>query len=450
MSTTPQQRPDPVPSKGKPSGEDTAPTEQVRQRFPYASASAWTERMLTTLEEGMNGRAWYSLIDKVYNPANLREAWDKVHANDGAAGVDHMTVGQFDKNAPAELEALSRKLKEGRYEPSPVRRVHIPKPGTTQTRPLGIPTVRDRVVQGALRHVLEPIFEISFADQSYGFRPGRGCKDALRRVDGLLKKGWQWVVDVDLQSYFDSIPHDQLLMRIKQKVADGRVLSLVEKMLKQGVMEGLVQWTPMSGAPQGAVLSPLLSNIYLDPLDHLLAAKGHEMIRYADDLVVMCRSREDAERALALIGEWVESAGLKLHPQKTRLVNAAEEGFDFLGYRFESGKRKPRDKSLQRLRESVRDKTGRNNGFAMQVIVMKLNLTLRGWFGYFQHSDRRCLKDLDGWIRRRLRSILRQRKGQRGRSGWDNLTWPNAYFREMGLYSLYEAQLQKRQSVVRR
>jgi RNA-directed DNA polymerase len=214
-------------------------------------------------------------------------------------------------------------------------------------RPLGIPTVRDRVVQTALRMVLEPIFERDFASQSYGFRPGRGCKDALRRVNELLKSGHIHVVDADLQSYFDTIPKDRLLALIGQKVSDGRILALIEAFLEQGVLDGLDEWTPERGTPQGAVCSPLLSNIYLDPLDHLMAARGFAMVRYADDFVVLCRNPEEAAAALAVVQEWTAAAGLVLHPTKTRLVNAQDVGFDFLGYHFAAGRRRPRQKSLK-------------------------------------------------------------------------------------------------------
>src|SRR5882724_3465391 len=205
-----------------------------------------------------------------------------------------------------------------------------------------VPTVRDRVVQTALRMVLDPIFERDFAAHSYGFRPKRGCKDALRRVVELLKAGYVHIVDVDLKSYFDTIPQDRLLALVGQKVADGRVMALIKSFLEQGVLDGDQEWVPEEGTPQGAVISPLLSNIYLDPLDHLMAERGFEMVRYADDFVVMCRSEGEAAAALAEVQRWTASAGLTLHPTKTRLVNAPEEGFDFLGYRFMASTRRPR------------------------------------------------------------------------------------------------------------
>ena len=230
--------------------------------------------MLTALEQGVKGGKWYSLMDKVCALPNLRKAFARVKANGGAAGVDHVTVAEFERHLEANLEKLARALREGSYRPQAIRRHWIPKLGSKEKRPLGIPTVRDRVVQTALRAVLEPIFERDFAAQSYGFRPNRGCKDALRRVDTLLKAGYNWVVDADLKSYFDTIPHAALIDRVKEKVADGRVLELLEAFLTQKVMETAEGWTPEEGTPQGAVISPLLSNIYLDPLDQQMAEAG--------------------------------------------------------------------------------------------------------------------------------------------------------------------------------
>jgi RNA-directed DNA polymerase len=288
--------------------------------------------------------------------------------------------------------------------------------------------------------VLEPIFENEFAEHSYGFRPGRGCKDALRRVDELLQAGYSYIVDADLKSYFDTIPHDRLMTLVKEKVSDGQVLSLIEMFLKQGVLDDLKEWTPEMGSPQGAVISPLLSNIYLNPLDHLMAQAGLEMVRYADDFVILCRSPEEAARALSQVQEWTAAAGLKLHPTKTRIVNARTDRFEFLGYRFEGGTRYPRTKSMQKLKDTIRAKTKRANGNSLPAIIAALNTTLRGWFEYFKHSHSTTFGGLDSWIRGRLRSILRKRQGKRGRGrGSDHQRWPNAFFAALGLYSLKTA-----------
>jgi RNA-directed DNA polymerase len=396
--------------------------------------------MLAALEHGVKGGVWFSLIDKVYSAANLSASYAKVAANGGAAGIDHVTVEEFTRQLSGNLGKLATQLADQTYRPQAVRRVQIPKPGTKEKRPLGIPTVRDRVVQGALRHVLEPIFERQFAEHSYGFRPNRGCKDALRRVDDLLKRGYRYVVDVDLKSYFDTIPHDQLLAEVRQHIADRRVLGLIAAFLQAEILEGAQHWTPDRGAPQGAVLSPLLSNLYLNPLDHLMAERGYAMTRYADDLVIQCRSRAEAEQALQLVQTWVAERGLTLHPTKTKIVDAETEGFEFLGYRFVKHRRFPRKKSLAKFRDAIRGKTSRTSGRSLNAIIADVNRTLRGWFEYFKHSHRTVFADQDGWVRMRLRSILRKRSGRRGRGrGRDHHRWPNAYFAERGLFSLKTA-----------
>jgi RNA-directed DNA polymerase len=347
----------------------------------------------------------------------------------------------YERQLSANQEKLATQLQDGSYRPQAVRRVWIDKPGSKEKRPLGIPTVRDRVAQTALRNVLEPIFERDFAAQSYGFRPQRSTKQALRKVDALLKAGYTQVVDADLKNYFDTIPHQPLLKRVEEKVSDGRVLKLLATYLEQGVMEGLASWTPETGTPQGAVISPLLSNIYLDPLDHLLAAQGIEMVRYADDFVLLCRTETEARQALSCVQAWTLSNGLSLHPEKTRIVDATKAGgFDFLGYHFERGYKWPRAKSIKKMRATIRRKTRRLNGQALSTIIEDVNRTLQGWFEYFKHSHKTEFTQQDSWIRMRLRSILRQRHGLTGRGrGADHQRWPNAYFATHGLFSLVSA-----------
>jgi RNA-directed DNA polymerase len=443
---TPQEeRPSAVPATATQGGD-------VLVRWAWAEPVVWTERMLSALETGVKGGVWFSLIDKVYPERSLRAAMAKVVANHGAPGIDHVTVEAFAEAADVNLAKLQQALRDGSYQPQAIRRTYIPKPGSNEQRPLGIPTVRDRVVQAAVRQVMEPIFEKEFAEHSYGFRPRRGCKDALRRLDELLKKGYMYVVDADLKSYFDTIPHDRLMQRLRERIADRRLLGLIESFLKAGIMDGLREWEPETGAPQGAVLSPLLSNIYLNPLDHQMAAQGYEMVRYADDFVIVCRSQAEAEQALACVRQWCEAAGLMLHPSKTRIVDVRTEGFDFLGYHFLTTRRGrltrwPRKKSLQKLKDNIRKLTKRNNGNSLACIIAKVNLTLRGWFGYFQHSYRTTFEDVDGWVRGRVRSILRRRAGRLGRGrGWDHHRWTNAFFAAQGYYSLEVAYAQARQS----
>ncbi|MGA9115744.1 MAG: group II intron reverse transcriptase/maturase [Bacteroidota bacterium] len=404
--------------------------------------------MLTALEKGVKGGKWYSLMDKVNTLANLRAGFAKVKANRGGAGIDHQTIEMFERCLEENLEKLSQSLKDGSYRPQAVRRVWIPKPGSKEKRPLGIPTVRDRVVQAALLMVLGPIFERDFAEQSYGFRPNRGCKDALRRVVELLRAGYTVVVDADLKSYFDTIPHEPLVGLVGGKVSDGGVIEVVRAYLEQGVMDGMDLWEPEAGTPQGAIISPLLSNIYLDPLDHAMDRKGYEMVRYADDFVIMCRSQAEAEQALEEVRQWTAAAGLKLHPDKTRIVDATTKGgFDFLGYHFERGMRWPRKKSLTKIKDAIRSKTRRKNGQSLQAIIADVNRTLVGWMQYFKHSQRNIFRALDGWIRMRLRSILRKRSKRRGRGrGRDHQRWPIAFFRERGLLSLVAARVEACQS----
>jgi len=404
--------------------------------------------MLATLEHhGVRGGKWHSLIDKVYNPANLFSAHREVAANKGAPGVDNVTIEDFTAGLTRNLDKLEQQLRDGSYRPQSIKRVQIPKPGTNETRPLGIPTVRDRVVQNALRHVLEPILERAFAEHSYGFRPNRGCKDALRRVDRLVKAGYKYTVDVDLKSYFDTIPHDRLVQELRKHVADNSVIALVEKFLQAEVLDGLDHWTPTAGAPQGAIISPLLSNLYLNELDHKMAAAGYEMTRYADDLVIQCRTLDEAEAALELVRAWTAERGLTLHPTKTKIVHVDEDGFEFLGYRFIKHRRFPRKKSLAKFKDTIRGKTKRTRGQSMQVIIADVNRTLRGWYEYFKHSWRTTFPELDGWIRMRLRSILRKRAGRRGRGhGLDHHRYPNAYFAELGLFSMTSAFVRESQS----
>jgi len=430
-----------VPEKAKQAGE-------IEGRWPWVEPSVWTVRMLTALEEGVKGGKWYSLIDKVGSLSNLRSAFAQVKRNRGSAGVDRVTIGMFEADLEENLQRLSESLRDGSYRPQGLRRVWIPKPGSGKKRPLGIPTVRDRVVQTALRNVLEPIFERDFAAQSHGFRPERGAKDALRRVAKLLKAGYVHVVDADLESYYDTIPRLPLLERVGIKIADGKVLDLLEAYLGQEVMESAKHWIPDRGTPQGAVISPLLSNIYLDPLDHHMAQRGYEMVRYADDFVILCRSQSEAQQALAEVEEWTTAVELRLHAEKTRIVDATQRGgFDFLGYHFERGYRWPSKKSLGKLKDKIRAKTKRTSGHSLQRIISELTRTQRGWFEYFKHSHWTAFRDLDRWVRMRLRSILRRRQGRKGRAlGKDHHRWPNTFFAELGLFSCLTAYAQARQS----
>jgi len=427
-----KQHPQAVPQKARRGGET---------RYSWVEPNAWTDSMLEALSNGVKGGRWYSLMDKLYKEELLRSAFYKVKKRGGAAGVDHLTVKHYEKNLEENLKDLSRKLREDTYSPQPIKRKWIPKPGRKEKRPLGIPTVRDRIVQTALKDLLEPIFEVEFADSSFGFRPNRGPKDALREVQRLLGEGYSYVVDADIKGYFDNIPHGKLIDKVKEKVTDGKVLSLIESFLKADILEGAKSWSPEGGTPQGAVISPLLANIYLNPLDHLMEKRGFNMIRYADDFVVLCRTKDEARKALKVIKDWLKSAGLTLHPQKTKLVDATTRGgFDFLGYHFERDYRWPRKKSLDKLKDSIRDKTKRTYGDSLEKCISEINKTLEGWFEYFKHSHYTTFDPIDKWIRMRLRSILRKRMDNKGRGrGRDHQRWPNSYFHKRGLFSLVKA-----------
>ena len=405
--------------------------------------------MVSALENGVKGGRWYSLMDKVYAPATLEAAWEKVWANAGAAGVDRQSVERFKTNADLYLAELAAALRNGSYRAQPVRRVDIPK-GEGRTRPLGIPTVKDRIVQTAVKFALEPIFEATFRPASYGFRPGRGCREALREVAQLIADGHTFVVDADFASYFDTIPHERLMQRVEERVSDGRVLALLRNWLGQDILRDMERWTPTEGTPQGAVVSPLLANIYLHPLDELMAARGYRMVRYADDFVVLCKSREEAAAALAEIRAWVAENGLRLHPDKTHVGDCriAGEGFEFLGYRFEAGRRWVRKKSLTRLKDRVRERTRRTRGESLERIIASINPVLRGWFAYFKHAHPYTFELVDQLVRRRLRAILRkqERRPGFGRCRADHQRWPNIFFAQAGLFALHTAWLAARHS----
>jgi RNA-directed DNA polymerase len=444
MTHDPKQNLAQVPMLATPTGE--------ADPLGWVERSVWTERMVGCLRRGgPDGGKWYSLHDKIFATKTLAAGFAQVFANGGAPGVDGMTVEAFGKRLAEEIHQLQIAWQAGTYRPDAVKRVWIPKPGSTEQRPLGIPTVRDRVVQAALRLVLEPIFECDFHEHSYGFRPGRSAQQAAGVVLAHLKADRLVVVDVDLKAFFDSIPHERLLDAVRRRVTDGRVLDLIGLFLTAGVMEGLRLTTPEAGTPQGGVISPLLANIYLDDLDHQMAKRGRVMVRYADDFVILCQNADEATSALADVQQWTANAGLTLHPTKTRIVDLHEAGawFDFLGYRFKrhdhpDGRlrilRLIRDKSLARARDAIRAATPRNSGESLTDIIRRANHWAQGWFGYFRSTQLDIHHRLDGMLRRRLRSILARRSGhERWGRGLNHPRWPNAYFDRHGLFSLEQA-----------
>jgi len=447
-NTPKEPKPAKVAQKPKQAGE-------IHAKWHWTQPCVWSENMLRALENGVKGNKWFSLIDKVWKKDNLRAAFHAVKRNGGAPGIDHISIQQFERDPDSQLERLHQELRNGRYQPRAARRKWIGKPGSKAKRPLGIPTVRDRLVETALKHVIEPIFEREFANCSHGFRPGRSCKSALREVDGLLNTGKLMVLEIDIQNFFDNIDHDQLLELIAERISDGRILTLIKSMLKRGVLDDERHQPTLAGTPQGGVISPLLANIYLSGLDHQLEQAGFHPVRYADDLVVLCEDADQAQAALAHLSAWMKAKELTLHPDKTGVVEMSEPGawFDYLGYRFKRTKRRGKlqrfvsDKSKRKLREKTKPHLRRCNGHSLEVIIAKINPILRGWYGYFKHSRPTSHLEMDGWVRMRLRSILRKRRNGKGRGrGADHQRWPDVYFAERGLFTMATTRAEELQS----
>ena len=377
-------------------------------------------------------RKYHSLYDKVYAMGNLSEAWDRVKENKGAGGVDGESIQQFAKDWERNLAELQRLLKEKRYVPPPVRRHYIPKPDG-RMRPLGIPTVRDRIVQQAVKNILEPIFEPQFKDCSYGFRPGRSAHQAAGKLRAYAAAGYRWVVDADIQGFFDNLDHGLLLQFLRERVVDGSVLKLISAWLTAGVMEEGAVRTVVAGTPQGGVISPLLANIYLDQFDRIMEERGYRLIRYADDFVVMCKLERKAKRALEVSKEILEGKlKLTLHPEKTRIVHI-RDGFDFLGFQFRGHYQRPRAKTLSSFKERVRRVTRRQQGKNLKQVVKVLNPVIRGWGGYQRRGDVKTLfTELDKWVRMRLRAFKEKKKAVRHQ----NRRIPNRWLAKQGLISL--------------
>lgn len=410
----------------------------IRMEWLWVEASIWTDAMLIALGNGVKGGKWFSLIDKVYRTRTLEIAWEKVKANKGASGVDRITIQKFEGQKEKYLLELEHELKTGTYKPDAVRRVYIPK-GQGKFRPLGIPTVKDRIAQQAVKMVLEPIFEKEFLNTSYGFRPNRGAHMAIAEVNQLIHDGYTWVVDADLQAYFDSIPHDELMEKIQRRVSDTGINELLGMWLKQEIMDECKNWKPTEGTPQGAVISALLSNVYLHDLDVVMNQAGYKMVRYADDFVILARTQKEAEEALKLVQSWTIEHKLTLHPDKTHLGNCMNEGegFEFLGYRFEAGKTWVRQKSIQKFRDRIRKETSRVRSGSMETIIKKLNPVLVGWCNYFKNVTKYTLNTFDGFVRRRLRAIIgRRNKKKTFGAGWNNLKIPNKFFADLGLFNM--------------
>lgn len=379
-------------------------------------------------------RKVHSLIDKVYSRTNLALAWEKVKQNHGSAGIDAVTITEFEANKEFYLERLHRELRDGTYHPQPVKRVEIAK-SDGGGRKLGIPAIIDRVCQQALVQRMEPIFEPQFQDCSFGYRKGRSPHDAMRSVWQGLNAGYGWCVDADLRAFFDTIPQNKLVDLIAEEISDGRVLQLIWAMLRAGAMQG-AYWEPtLTGVPQGAVTSPLWSNIFLTPFDRAMTAAGFRLTRWADDFVVLCKTREEAQRALAFAERFLrEELGVTVHPQKTRIVHMSQ-GFEFLGYKVKQGKgfrlaaqkrrsranplnlyAVPREKSVKRFKDQIRQLTRRNAPVKLREVIQQVNPVIRGWGTYYRKAHvRRLFHQLDRWIEHRLYSFRATR--------WRNAMW---------------------------
>ncbi len=394
----------------------------------------------------------HSLIDKVYKRKNLEMAWERVKANRGSGGVDGQTLEDFAEQLDKNLDRLQSELKEGVYQPQPVRQVQIPKMGKPgEFRGLGIPTIYDRVCQQALLNRLQPIFEPIFDEANYGYRQGRSTKDALRKVWKEIDSGSEWIVDADLKDFFGSVDHEKLLTLVAQQIADGRVLRLIEAMLKAGSYGKGRLFPTERGTPQGGVASALLSNILLTPFDREMRRKGYQLTRYADDWVVTCKSAAEARAAIDAAGRILKQLGVELHPQKTRIVHV-QYGFEFLGYKIKRGKKLylpatkirsrvcsgglyayPREKSIRRFKDEVRQRTKRRVPLATEQLIEALNPLLRGWGEYYKRAHvRKLFNQLDRWIVRRIWS---HRFKHWRNCGWKQL--PTAtLFGEYGLVNL--------------
>jgi len=390
----------------------------------------------------------HSLIDKVYHPTNLKLAWKKVKSNRGSGGIDKISIKDFTNVAEEELQKLHQQLKETAYEPMPVKRVYIPKRGkANKKRTLGIPAIRDRVCQQALKNRLEPIFEPGFNDCSFGYRPGRSPHQAMRKIYRELLKGYEWIVDADLKDFFGSVQHERLIDIIAEKVSDGRILKLIRKMLKAGYMEQGIRHLTQEGTPQGSVISPLFSNIYLNQFDHEMESRGYKLTRFADDWVVLCRTRGEAIKALEEAREVLKSLGLAIPPEKTKITHI-NKGFEFLGYKLKRGKglklaknriKKrmnssniyafPKEESILRFKATIKERTKRRIPLTTKEIIDRINPVIRGWGIYYRKAHiRKLFNKLQRWIVRRIWSHRYKR--------WRNYGWK--YYNESRLYGEFK------------
>jgi group II intron reverse transcriptase/maturase len=386
------------------------------------------------------------MLEAIADPANLATAWAKVRANAGAAGIDGQSVAAFDADAEHQLASLRHRLLSAeRYVPPPVLRVEIPKPDG-RLRPLGIPTVADRVVQQATRQVIEPVFEAEFLPCSFGYRPGRRAQKAVWWVREAIRCGDRWVAEFDIEGFFDHLSHTRLLRHVAKKIDDPEVIGLVRRWLRAGVLSADGVISTDSGTPQGGVISPLLANIYLHRLDVEVRAAGFRLIRYADDFVILADRRWKAEAADRLVRSILGDIGLSVSEAKSGIVRV-QDGFEFLGFTFQWRHLRPRPRALASFKDRVRSRTRRKAPVSMSQMIEQLNPLLRGWGNYYAMGDvAHLFRELDKWIRMRLRSKARKRFKSRGPV--DTRKWPNRAFDDLGLVRLADLERARRFSPV--
>jgi RNA-directed DNA polymerase len=374
----------------------------------------------------------HSLTGRITEDLMLK-AFKAVKKNKGSAGLDRMTISMYEKNLSENLTSLMQELKKGLYQPIPLRRVHIPK-GDGKTRPLGIPTVKCRIAQEVIRRLINSTFENRFHDNSFGFRMGRNCHQAVERALEYAEQGYRYIVDVDIKGFFDNIPHDLIMNSVAARIADGNILDLIERLLNSGVMEDGKFIATTKGTPQGGVISPLLSNIILDHLDWYLDKEGLNFVRYADDFIILCKTETEAKKALELVRIFLNGMNLEMSPEKTKISHISK-GFDFLGFSINSRSVKMRTKSMEKFKNSIKDITTRSHNLNKEVIE-KLNRVIRGTVNYFGtkfSTMNESFFKLDRWIRKRIRCMKYKRISKA-----DNWNLTIKYIRKMGLLSCFE------------
>lgn len=378
----------------------------------------------------------HTLGNQIWDKKNLEKAWKQVRANKGSAGIDGVTIEEFEQNLEQNLSEIQRQLKENHYVPNPVKRVLIPK-DNGKMRQLGVPTVKDRVVQQALKNVLEPIFEKIFLPQSHGYRPNTNAHAAVRKAEAFINSGYYWVVDADIKGFFDHVDHKILMDLVCEQVSDGRVLSWIESILKSGIMNEGVFEESTEGTPQGGNISPLLANIYLNHFDRRMGEYGYLLLRYADDIIIFCKHEWEAEDALKRAKEILErELKLELSPEKTKIVHGNVTGVEFLGFHFNGRWKKPKDKAVEKFKSEIKKRTRRKIPISLETVIKLLNPVIRGWWNYFKGCTKaRIFKELDEYIANRLRCF--KAKHRSNKVLWYSL--PKPELAKMGLAVMYHS-----------